>query len=146
MDRDKLAKTLGMMGSAHDGEVLNAAHVAVRIVKEAGLSWHQAIEADMNGVAVEAARVLHKENEALRDEVKRLCARQPTLPDTWSSPRTVAEAIEQALAWTEVLTDWEREFATSIAGRRHLTVKQRERLEQIIQKIERIARARGLAS
>jgi len=35
MDRSRLAQVLGMMGSAHDGEALNAARLAVRMLKEA---------------------------------------------------------------------------------------------------------------
>jgi len=39
MNRTKLAKVLGMMGSAHDGEVLTAAKTAEALVREAGLTW-----------------------------------------------------------------------------------------------------------
>ena len=36
---DRLAKLLGMVGSAHDGEALNAARLADRMVFDAGLTW-----------------------------------------------------------------------------------------------------------
>jgi hypothetical protein len=36
VDRDKSVKLLGMRGSAHDGEVLNAARHAQELVKSAG--------------------------------------------------------------------------------------------------------------
>lgn len=39
LDRDRLGKVLGMLGSAHDGEVLAAARQAHRIVSEAGATW-----------------------------------------------------------------------------------------------------------
>ena len=39
IDRDRLAKLLGMMGSAHDGEVVNAARAADRLVRDSGLRW-----------------------------------------------------------------------------------------------------------
>jgi len=67
MDRERLARVLGMLGSSHDGEVLNAARLAVRIVKESGSIWEQVITPDMNGIGVEAARVLAAENDELRD-------------------------------------------------------------------------------
>ncbi len=35
----KLSRVLGMMGSDHDGEVLNAARMADRLVRDAGLTW-----------------------------------------------------------------------------------------------------------
>jgi hypothetical protein len=39
----RLVRLLGMLGSAHDGEVLNAARMADRFVRERGLTWSQLI-------------------------------------------------------------------------------------------------------
>jgi hypothetical protein len=39
IDRDRLSKLLGMLGSDHDGEVINAARAADRLVRDAGLRW-----------------------------------------------------------------------------------------------------------
>jgi hypothetical protein len=39
LDRDRLARVLGMLGSAHDGEALAAARQAERLRAEAGLTW-----------------------------------------------------------------------------------------------------------
>jgi hypothetical protein len=39
LDRIRLAKLLGMLGSSHDGEVVNAGRAADRLVREAGLRW-----------------------------------------------------------------------------------------------------------
>jgi len=39
IDRDRLAKLLGMLGSDHDGEVINAARAADRLVRDSGLRW-----------------------------------------------------------------------------------------------------------
>ena len=36
---DRLVKLLGMIGSDHDGEALNAARLADKLVREAGLTW-----------------------------------------------------------------------------------------------------------
>lgn len=38
-DRSTLAKVLGMLGSAHDGEVVNAARKAHQLVQERGATW-----------------------------------------------------------------------------------------------------------
>ena len=38
-DRSMLAKVLGMLGSAHDGEVVNAARKAHQLVQERGATW-----------------------------------------------------------------------------------------------------------
>jgi hypothetical protein len=40
-DREKLVKILGMMGSDHDGEALNAARQAEQIRRRLGLTWEQ---------------------------------------------------------------------------------------------------------
>ena len=149
--RVRLAQLLGMLGSAHNGEIVNAARLAVRLIKGAGLDWHDVLSPDR--VAVGAARVLLQENQQLRDEIEHLRrqlehAGNRTLqtPANYSSPRSNGEKIETAIAWTHVLSDWERKFVTDIAGRPRLSPKQQDSLDLIIVKIERIARARGIAA
>jgi hypothetical protein len=39
LDRGRLAKLLGMLGSEHDGEALAAARQVERLRTEAGLTW-----------------------------------------------------------------------------------------------------------
>ncbi len=39
IDRDRLRKLLGMLGSGHDGEVLNAARLITDLLRNAGTSW-----------------------------------------------------------------------------------------------------------
>jgi hypothetical protein len=39
VDRDRLAKLLGMLGSSHVGEVANAGRLADKLVRGAGLTW-----------------------------------------------------------------------------------------------------------
>jgi hypothetical protein len=41
LDREKLARVLGMLGSEHDGEVIAAARQAERIRCDAGMTWGQ---------------------------------------------------------------------------------------------------------
>ena len=157
MDRGRLAQLLGMLGSSHDGEVVNAGRLAVRMLKQAGVTWQQLLAPTVNGhnesVVIDAARALLAENDQLKDEVEDLRdqlrrARQRSLqtPNSWGKPRSTADKIEQALSWVAVLSDWEREFTVSIAGHWRLTEKQQARLDAIILKIERIARARGIAA
>ena len=47
-ERNQLAKLLGMLGSAHPGEVLNAAQFANKLVGGRGLDWHQVLD---NGIS-----------------------------------------------------------------------------------------------
>jgi hypothetical protein len=54
MDADKrkhLIKLLGMLGSAHDGEVLNAAKAAQRLLGAEGLTWEEAFASNNNNGA-----------------------------------------------------------------------------------------------
>jgi hypothetical protein len=39
----RLAQILGMLGSAHDGEVLNAARLADQFVRQLGMTWADVI-------------------------------------------------------------------------------------------------------
>lgn len=43
VDQKRLAQFLGMLGSDHDGEVVNAAKMAHRMVTQAGLTWEQVL-------------------------------------------------------------------------------------------------------
>ena len=42
-DRDTLVKALGMMGSEHDGEALNAARKAEQLRRKLGVTWEQLV-------------------------------------------------------------------------------------------------------
>lgn len=39
--RDRLARLLGMVGSAHDGEALNAARLADKLLRQTGATWFE---------------------------------------------------------------------------------------------------------
>ncbi len=41
LDRKRLVKVLGMLGSRHDGEVLSAARLAHAMLSQAKTSWHE---------------------------------------------------------------------------------------------------------
>ena len=43
--RDKLAKLLGLTGSDHNGEVVNAARLANRLVRDLGITWFDVLAA-----------------------------------------------------------------------------------------------------
>jgi len=42
-DLDRLVKFLGMTGSAHDGECLNAARMASKMLRDLGLTWAEVL-------------------------------------------------------------------------------------------------------
>jgi hypothetical protein len=84
----KLAKVCALFSSNHDGEVTAAAKLADRIVRDAGLNWHDIISMGW------------KANSA----------------STWAS--TVEGKIGLALGSPDCLNDWERRFLLSLSGRR----------------------------
>jgi hypothetical protein len=43
VDRDRLTRLLGMLGSDFDGEVANAGRLADKLVRSAGLTWHDVL-------------------------------------------------------------------------------------------------------
>jgi hypothetical protein len=44
LNRHRLARVLGLLGSAHDGEALAAARTAERMRRDAGATWREIVE------------------------------------------------------------------------------------------------------
>jgi hypothetical protein len=86
---------------------------------------------------------LQFQNRELPEELARL--RRPPLPKAWTLPNTPGEQIAQAIEWTAIRTDWEREFITDMSERwRPSSERQQSVLDRISSKVAGIARARGL--
>jgi hypothetical protein len=57
LDRERLAKLLGMIGSSFDTEALSAARRANELVHEAKMTWHEVLgQITPNGTKSNAAR------------------------------------------------------------------------------------------
>jgi hypothetical protein len=115
----KLVKVLGMLGSAHDGEVA-AGRKAHSMLQAEGLTWGEVI--------VPAAP---------RPEPPQRS------PHRWRRPASPGDTAALCLLWPEVLSDWETCFCRSIAGQRRISAKQAAVLAKIIGKIEAFASAAG---
>jgi hypothetical protein len=112
LDRERLAKLLGLLGSDYDGEVVAAARQAERLRREAQATWF-----DILAPALPPPR---REREI----------------------DSVADAVEFALENAGVLNDWERRFVRSISRQlRPLSEKQRAALARIIDKCRAAAEA-----
>jgi hypothetical protein len=105
-DRERLARLLGMMGSDHDGEALNAARMADRLVRDHGITWIDAITAPV--------------------------VPQLSTDDTLARFATCAEACTFALARAPMLTQWEFDFLRNVAGFSKLSPKQCDTLRRLI--------------
>ena len=100
----KLVKVLGMLGSAHDGEIAAAGRRANAMVKRAGLTWDEVISS--------SAPIPQQ-------------SRRP--PRRWRKPGTPSDTAALCMQWSEVLTNWETDFCRSIVGRRRVSTKQSRR-------------------
>ena len=110
LDRAKLVKTLGMLGSDHDGEVAAAGRAADRLIREAGLRWPDIIPPQLG-----------KPDRREADGIE-----------------TVRQAVEFVLAHIDLLTEWEANFARSVGRARYrLSQKQIEVLGRLVEKCRR---------
>ena len=112
LDRERLAKVLGMLGSEHDGEVVIAARHADALVRRAGLTWHDVVAA----------------NDA-----------RPRLDPVGFG---VANEIRFCLLHRHRLTAWEQTFLAGIRNQgAPLSARQRNRLNSIVDKLRARAEA-----
>ena len=117
IDREKLARVLGMLGSAHDGEVLAAARQAERLRREAGSTWQT----------------------ILQPPTPQPQPKPFYRPDPAWRPVSVHEKLE---VWGEhfdcCLSEWERDFYHSVKRRRqNLTERQMEVVEKTYNRLMR---------
>ena len=144
--RERIAKLLGLLGSAFDGEALAAARKAEELRCASGLSWSELLTGQDQGVAIatEAARTLLFENEELRAEIARLreAISNPRMPQPWREAQTYEDGAQSCLIWAEHLTGWETGFLQSLLRqRKRLTSKQITVLGTIGEKVDRAIRA-----
>jgi hypothetical protein len=119
LDRQRLARILGLTGSAHDGEALAAVRKANAQIVAAGMTWNEILQPPVDlRIAVDAARLLVAENEALRNEIDRL-RRGARDQDDWHSVRDYRAQARWCLdlhADGEVcLDDLDQEFLSAIS-------------------------------
>ena len=119
LHRQRLAKVLGLTGSAHEGEALAAARKANELIVAAGITWDAVVQpSDDLRIAVDAASLLLAENEELRNEIERLRggARDH---DDWQSVRDHQAQARWCLGLHgdgEVcLNDFDEEFLSAVS-------------------------------
>jgi hypothetical protein len=121
LDRELLAKSLGLLGSSHDGERLAAAAVAERLRANAGMTWFEIL-------ATPAFPAPRREPVDRGDR------------DRGDDGIDIALALELCRENSAMLSVWEKKFLRSIAEqhrRRGLSAKQIAVLARI---------ARGIAA
>ena len=111
---DRLVKVLGMLGSAHDGEVVAAARQAGKILQQHGHTW-----SDLPHLATPPP---------IPESIRPRPAPPPTSGD-WH------DAAAACLRRADLLTEWERDFVGTLTGRRKLTAKQAAVLAKIVDRV-----------
>jgi hypothetical protein len=99
-----------MTGSDHDGEVINAARLANRLVTSAGMTWPDVLKAQ--------SVVAYQQSAC-------------------SPPRSWRQVTRECLEHEAELTDWDQQFLNSILRRvSPLSAKQTAALRRIAVKLE----------
>ena len=112
-DRTKLAKLLGMLGSAHAGERDAAACAAHRLVQQSGITWHDVVTPPLPQPAIAQRRY---QTDHIRNVDLDFCQYHAS-----------------------ACTDWERQFIRSVSMRQSMSQKQRD----VVVRIAESLRGRG---
>ena len=139
LDRARLAKILGLIGSEHDGEVLTAARMAEKLRKEANISWDQLLTATPSAAV---------QNTGQRDVSEEMFTNWQNLKKQraqpkWSPPAELIDAIAYLTRYGDLLTSQER-FDVHYASQhimRGSTMPLPDRIiEQILQTYRKVKR------
>lgn len=84
IDRQRLIKLLGLLGSGHDGETAAAGRMADALIRDAGVTWADVIAPET--VQRELIDALRAENEELREKVRRLSVQNNELAQATRVP------------------------------------------------------------
>jgi hypothetical protein len=77
IDRERLIKLLGLLGSDHNGEIAAAGRLADALIRDAGVTWADVIAPEID--QRELIDALRAENEELRKKVHRLSVQKHEL-------------------------------------------------------------------
>lgn len=111
INKNKLVKLLGMLGSTHDGEVVAAARAAERMLKEAGITWAE-LFSDSQPVEPVQASYEATHSDYYQDEI-------------------IRRMVDECIRYGEKFTKWETNFLHSLKLQKHFTPKQISMLEAL---------------
>jgi hypothetical protein len=156
--RQRLIKLLGMGSSVHDGERASALALADKLLRDHKTSWAE-LFGGVNGapaglietirqlqhrldIAIQACQELQTENDQLRHDLARAAKAAAGNVVNVYALGDVARQAQWVLGLAEngavVLTEWEHDFCTTVAGwEGELTPKQRPSFARLLQKVQR---------
>jgi len=108
----RLIRLLGMLGSAHDGEVANAGRLADRLIRQHGVTWAQVVLP----VLVKPAPPVDDDEPATPDQWRDLAR---TILDLWGDLLRERELhfVEQMTEWRGRPTEKQQAWLLNIAAR-----------------------------
>jgi hypothetical protein len=144
MDPDKkkrLIQLLGMIGSNHDGEALNAARLAQRLIGSLGMTWDEVLASGDGHISQDDMQVLFTagyrkgHDEGYRRGLAEGHAK-PRARDPGTSFMSWVRNLRDV--YNDDLTDWEQGFVESFIERgwSHPTPKQRAVFDRIADKLD----------
>ena len=147
LDRKRLAQLLGMLGSQHDGEILNAARLAAKLVRAQRCTWEEILNAPANlsptnraaqGMAGEIDELKQRLNATyqagFRAGVNSAYASLKRPENGWR--QWAADLVKEE---EDNLSDWEINFFGGFANGRFAvpTVKQRAIFADVAERLDR---------
>lgn len=141
--RRRLIALLGMIGSAHDGEILNAARLAQRLIGSEGLTWEEVLSNGNGAISQSDMQVLFDagfrkgHDDGYR---KGLAEGHVKSVPSARAPGTSFISWVRSLrdVYNDDLSDWEQGFVESFITRGWAmpTPKQRAVFERIANKLD----------
>jgi hypothetical protein len=119
---DRLAKVCGLLGSDHDGERASAAFQATKLLRSAGITWREFVEA--------AAWKAMSQEQVRAKPVKPPPKRKPSPPPPTKPDWRVMVGI--CTRWGDRLEEWERRYVS------HLKASGRQPTKKILRGLEEI--------
>lgn len=111
----KLVASLGMLGSDHDGEVLNAARAAEMLRRQLGKNWDELLTSPEQLVGGPAVYPFRRRSD-------------PPVPYDWRS------FVHWCQGKPAKLTDWEKDFLANVSWAPSISGKQWEVIRRIADK------------
>ena len=106
--KDRLVHLLGMLGSAHDGEVLNAARAVLRTLGSMNMTWAELLQGNNDRQAIANAAY----DQGFRDGIAANTQKAKTKIQQSQDWPAYARALQR-----QTLTSWEKGFVENFISR-----------------------------
>ena len=131
LDRDKLAKLLGLLSSEHAGERASAGAIADRLVREAGLTWSAVVAGFTSSGGRQKPGQREEQAQRARDEQAQAAREAQEREESEERERKAQEHREREARWARKREEQARRAREEQTKREHEERAQREREAQV---------------